>query len=229
LNLPTSLIPLSELNGVQHQSMGIDAFEEKANEALRAVAQRFSMPALAKYPDCAPDSTWFVLQDAMSIGETEWKKIEGLVAPMPDRPVVPSSLTLGKACVCFTANCSSCADPCSSLSNYMLMGIAACLVGLSLYMFLLYMRRPEIIKERPPRQITGIITRDLETGKEVRQMLGLDHPLPASLMDTKNAAGPYAQVPADPSQSAPQAADPYWSYSATPENAGYHSTAPQPN
>ena len=29
---------------------------------------------------------------------------------------------------------------------------------------------------------------------KVRQMLGLDHPLPATLMDTANAAGPYAKV-----------------------------------
>ena len=76
-------------------------------EALPAVKQRVIIP-WPNDPTCYPASTWFTLHAPMSIEEEEWSKFAKFLPLAPARTVVSSSLTLGKACVCFTTSCSSC-------------------------------------------------------------------------------------------------------------------------
>jgi hypothetical protein len=67
-----------------------------------------SVVLLAAEP--CPPSTWYTNLAAMAVTEQEWAELEQRLPIVPPGPHSGLSMTVGKACVCFAASCSSC-DP----------------------------------------------------------------------------------------------------------------------
>jgi hypothetical protein len=80
-----------------------------SSPSMKMVATKVTMPWTGK--DCAPTSTWFSFDEPMSVDPKEFAALEGVLPLVPAKTVASTSMTLGKACVCFTSSCDTCIDP----------------------------------------------------------------------------------------------------------------------